>query len=94
LAFPKPIPGCGALLFSKPMTFLNGLGVVISLLGVISYTVVSRCGNPKLQIADGLEIFGASNLFGASCAFAFGVYIYFYIYIYMFFLHINDKTND
>eukprot|EP00435_Cladocopium_sp_Y103_P014565 s1617_g3.t1 len=33
---------CGALLFSKPMTFLNGLGVVISLLGVISYTVVSR----------------------------------------------------
>eukprot|EP00913_Durusdinium_trenchii_P033051 g30942.t1 len=33
---------CGAVLFSKPMTLLNALGVVISLGGVITYTVVSR----------------------------------------------------
>jgi len=33
---------CGALLFHKPMTPLNGMGVVISLLGVGTYTTVSK----------------------------------------------------
>ncbi|CAJ1340326.1 unnamed protein product [Effrenium voratum] len=33
---------CGAVLFNKPMTLTNGSGVVISLLGVCTYTLVSR----------------------------------------------------
>ncbi|CAE7902650.1 PPT3 [Symbiodinium microadriaticum] len=33
---------CGAILFSKPMTMLNVLGVVVSLTGVAAYTTVSK----------------------------------------------------
>jgi len=33
---------CGAVLFNKPMSFWNALGVVISLTGVVAYTLVSR----------------------------------------------------
>jgi len=40
---------CGSLLFSKPLSLMNAFGVLIALLGVVSYSIVTKRGGAVSQ---------------------------------------------